>query len=279
MGTLFRFNHPKGMKLNLMERREFTGSLDEISLILPEGAYVTFRTYEANKAFHLQDHINRLTETMRVAIIEIQELNSDIRQALHICIDSFYTYDIRVRLIIPFDNVLTLFVLLEKITVPEQKDYEQGVQVLSAQFERAEPEKKQTGFIDSSKELRSKVEGPIKEVLLVNHEGYILEGLSSNVFFGRENCMFTAGKGILEGVTRKIVLETCEQLEIKVNYQAMQMNALGSIDEAFITSTSRAVLPVVKINNKVIGNGKPGEMTRQIMKGFEAKIEEGLEKL
>ena len=114
-------------------------------------------------------------------------------------------------------------------------------------------------------------------MLLVDRNGRLLEGLSCNVFFVKDGTIFTAGAGVLEGVTRKIVLEVCNQFTIPIEFTAVRLKDISSCDEAFLSSTSRGVLPVVKIDQQVIGKGIPGEITRRVMVGFAARIDEGLE--
>jgi branched-chain amino acid aminotransferase len=266
-------------EISLLGKYEEQGSFDDISRKYPEGAYVTFRTYEGNKAFHLNDHISRLISTLRVAIIDNLNIDFDIRKALHELFSEHGTGDQRVRLIVPFSDKLTLFVLVEEIVTLDSLLYDRGVEVITALYERLEPERKQTGFITASKELRSRLIPPVNEVLLVNHDGYILEGLSSNVFFVKGSAVITAGEGILAGVTRKVVLETCNDLDIQIHLTAVLAEEIMQYEEAFITSTSRAVLPVVKIDGKQIGDGFPGQVTRSVMQGFAARISAGLEDL
>ena len=280
MATVYKYRRTNVPgEITLLGKYVEPGSFDDISRKYPEGAYVTFRTYERNKAFHLKDHISRLITTLRVAIIDNQRLDFDIRKALHALFYEQTAINRRVRLIVPFSDISTLFVLVEETVSPGSLQYEHGVEVITALYERLEPERKQTGFITASKELRSRIIPPVNEVLLVNHDGYILEGLSSNVFFVKGNAVFTAGEGILAGVTRKVVLEACADLAIPVHLAAAGVDEVSQYEEVFITSTSRAVLPVVKIDGEQIGDGFPGQVTRKVMQGFAAKISAGLEDL
>ena len=280
MATVYKYQRTNNAgEISLHGTYEEAGSLDDISRKYPEGAYVTFRTYEGIKAFHLKDHISRLINTLRVATIDKQRLDNDIRLALHTLFNEQNAGDHRVRLIVPFSDISTLFILVEETVSPGRQQYEHGVEVITAFYERLEPERKQTGFIKASEGLRRKIIPPVNEVLLVNHDGYILEGLSSNVFFVKGNAVFTAREGILAGVTRKVVLEACDDLAIQVHLAAAKLDEISLYKEAFITSTSRAVLPVVKIDGEQIGDGFPGQVTRKVMQGFAAKISAGLEEL
>jgi len=278
MGTLYHFyRNDVTNEVSLVEVVDFTTSFDEVSVGLPAGAYVTFRTYGGNNAFHLKDHIDRLFCTMRVAIILQEQISHFILECLGKFIRQPSGQDRRIRMIIPFSDWNELYILEESLLIPDPQDYENGVTVVTGQYERSEPDRKQTGYISESRELRKRINSFHNEVLLVDRKGGLLEGLSSNLFFVKDGSVFTAGAGVLEGVTRKVVLEVCDQLNIPVEFTAVQINDVPSRDEAFITSTSRGVLPVVRIDQHVIGKGIPGEITRRIMAGFAARIDEGLE--
>lgn len=278
MGSLYRFNlKTKAGEIELVERKEFSCSFDEVSMTLPVGAYATFRTYGGCNAFHLEDHINRLLSTLRVAIYKQVLIKSSIRSALKLHILTSTDPDRRIRLIIPLTDLKCLYILTEGLVTPSIQDYTNGVEVITAQLERVEPDRKQTGFIHESLNLRKQIKGVVKEVLLVGRHGYLLEGISSNAFFVKAGEVYTAGSGVLEGVTRKIVLDVCAHLEMSVNYSTIYLEDLTTCDEAFITSTSRGVLPVVKIDHTIIGLGHPGAVTRKIMEEFNSRIEEGLE--
>ena len=278
MGTLHRFTHTGDAGgVRLAEVRDFSGSLDNVSLSIPAGAYVTFRTYGGNYAFHLKEHINRLIITLRVAITLQNQISTVIRSSLSQYLHQVSGIDHRIRLIVPFSDLTALYILSEEIKTPDPRDYLNGVAVVTAHYERVEPDKKQTSFIGESMDLRKRISGVVNEVLLVDRNGCLLEGLSSNAFFVKDGKVFTAGAGVLEGVTRKTVLEICTHLVVPVEYSAVRLDEIPDCDEAFITSTSRGVLPVIKIDQQTIGKGFPGEITRKIMEGFTARIDEGLE--
>ena len=278
MGTLYHiYRNAATNAISLADMVEFTTSFDDVSVGLPAGAYVTFRTYGGNNAFHLKAHIDRLLCTMRVAIISYSQITDFIRRSLSQFLRQPSCQDRRIRMIIPFTDWNELYILEENLMIPEPQDYENGVIVVTGQYERSEPDRKQTSFISESLELRKRINSLINEVLLVDRNGRLLEGLSCNVFFVKDGTIFTAGAGVLEGVTRKIVLEVCNQFTIPIEFTAVRVIDISSCDEAFLSSTSRGVLPVVRINEQVIGKGIPGKITHRVMVGFAARIDEGLE--
>jgi branched-chain amino acid aminotransferase len=114
------------------------------------------------------------------------------------------------------------------------------------------------------------------ERLMVNDQGEILEGISSNFYGVRAEVLFTAGVGVLEGITRRILLELAEQLGIQVVQKPVQLAEIDQLDEAAISSSSRGLLPVVKIDDHVIGDGRPGPVCRRLMAAYDAFVKRGI---
>jgi branched-chain amino acid aminotransferase len=136
---------------------------------------------------------------------------------------------------------------------------------------REKPSLKQTAFITESAFERKQVGGEIFEILLT-HKGRILEGMTSNFFYIRDGLLCTAGRGVLIGVTRQTVLALAKQEGTGVCIKALPLTDLPVIEEAFITSSSRGVVPVVQIGDQKIGNGQVGDMTRKLMDLYETEV-------
>jgi len=112
-------------------------------------------------------------------------------------------------------------------------------------------------------------------------DGNILEGMTSNFFYVGQvvNLRYigTARDDILLGITRATVLEIAQGRGLEVTYQPLQRNQLSDIPEAFITSSSRGIVPVVKIDDVTIGQGRPGPITKDLMSAYEAYVTEKAE--
>lgn len=112
---------------------------------------------------------------------------------------------------------------------------------------------------------------------MLDTDGNILEGLSSNFFGIQNNTLITAEEGVLKGITRSQVLRCAERAGIQVIKKPVNVRDIPLLTEAFITSASRGVLPVVQIETIWIGNGKPGQVTRAIGNLFNQMIEGEIE--
>jgi branched-subunit amino acid aminotransferase/4-amino-4-deoxychorismate lyase len=118
----------------------------------------------------------------------------------------------------------------------------------------------------------SAFQSPIYEHLLLNQEGYILEGTGSNFYGIREGVVWTAVEGVLEGITRRIILQLLPPLGIPMRAEAVHRKDAGRLDEAALSSSSRALFPVVEIAGQQIGDGRPGPITRRILAAYQEYV-------
>ncbi len=102
----------------------------------------------------------------------------------------------------------------------------------------------------------------------------VTEGSSSNMYGIKDGVLYThpVSNLILNGITRKVLLDCCEEIGLKVVEEAFTKEEALKMDEFIMSSTSAEVMPVISIDGNVIGNGKPGELTRKLQKAFEQKI-------
>jgi branched-chain amino acid aminotransferase len=246
---------------------------DSITMELPSGLYTTFRTYaELTKVIGLRAHLDRLylpAKAKGIAVVQNQAL---FRETLTDLLESLPSYEARVRLILDMSkDAGEIYVLLQPLQALLSEVYQHGVRVGISRGSRDKPSLKQTAFIAESSSERKRLGGEIFEILLT-HNGRILEGMTSNFFYVRAGELYTAGRGVLSGVTRETVIRIARQAGIRVRHKALSLREIPGIDEAFITSSSRGVVPVAQIIDQPVGNGKVGEVTKQLMDLFERKI-------
>lgn len=262
-------------------------TLDQSTAVLPGGAYTTLRTYERVMALHLNDHLNRLQRTANLAGTPLSVNLSGLHAALHqgvICYREINpaarTVDLRLRLTIDLEvhpGEATL--VIEKLTTPPPLAYAQGVAVVTRHLERILPEAKLTRFIDRSKSVRETLPAGVNEALMISNNGTIREGLSSNFFAVYKQTVFTAGQDVLAGITRGIVLDCIHKLGLPLKLVPVQLDDIAMLEEAFITSTSRGVLPIRQIDQHEIGREIPGPVTRGLMLAFDKAVLEQLEEI
>lgn len=253
-------------------------TLDAASRRIPGGAYTTFRTFDFKKALHLDDHIRRLGQTARLANIPVHVDESAVREALRQVLVLRPGQEKRVRLTLDLEqHPGTIYIEMEPLKVPSEQDYRQGVRVVTRSLERANPKAKLTSFINKADAVRKELPRNVNEALMVGEDRRILEGLSSNFFAVRNAEIWTAEEGVLSGITRSLVIEEAQKARIPVHLEAIRAEELDELNEAFITSSSRAVLPVVEINDQPVGSGQPGPVTKLLLERYQDRIEQEIE--
>ena len=277
-------------------------SLDAITRQLPEGYYSTFRTYAgATRALGLSAHFQRLYKP--VAAPEVDEMF--LRRQLSILLEAYRPDEARVRAVMTRDG--QVYLAVAPLAPLPREIYERGVRVETTELRRENPHLKSTAFISNSDSERKHIaqEG-IFEALLVK-DGKILEGMTSNFFYvlrtpeelqddaehassvlvaestshsaQRGTILGTARDGILLGITRETVIEIARGRGLEIKYEPLRRDQIATVSEAFITSSSRGIVPVVQIDNVTIGQGSPGLLTQQLGEDYEPYVIEKAEKI
>jgi branched-chain amino acid aminotransferase len=258
MTRVYRFaNH----QVHLTEQTGLT--LDAVSLHLPNGAYTTLRTYDTDRIIGLSAHLQRLIDSSALLQRPYPIDPAAIRSALREVIAHERQPALRVRLTVPLD-VDQIFISVEPFELYPAAFYQRGVRCVTTRLSRHIPRAKSTDFIAPSRESKAANDPAIHELLMVSRTGEILEGISSNFFAVQNNVLHTADEGVLEGITRRIVLLTAASI-ISIDYSPIRMKDLSYVTEAFITSSSREVMPVIQIDDQIIGSGQPGLLTQTLL--------------
>jgi branched-chain amino acid aminotransferase len=276
--------------LNPVQLPETMAGLDAVSASLPGGAYTTIRTYQGAKLIRLQDQVLRLEQSARLAGKPLRLDEARLRLMLHSAIDlarrqfgfapaAARQADLRLRLTLDLESRPgdLLYIAIEPLDVPPPAAYRNGVAVITCTLERLLPQAKLTRFITRSRHIRQSLPAGVNEAVMVSADGLLLEGLTSNFFAICQDELRTADQAVLAGITRQLVLEGARRLGLPVRFQPVRMSELTALQEAFLTSSSRGVLPVSRIDAIPIGSGKPGPLTRRLKQTYDAIILEQLE--
>jgi branched-chain amino acid aminotransferase len=153
--------------------------------------------------------------------------------------------------------------------------YEQGIKVAAVGVRRNHPRAldpaiKSSNLLNNVLAVREAQARGAEEAVLLNHEGFLAEGASSNVFLVRGGTVLTAplAAGILGGITRELVLELLQGLGLPWHEELLRLDDLLSADEAFLTSTTREVVPVRQVDEALVGDGRPGPLTQRLVQAF-----------
>ena len=239
---------------------------------LPEGSYTTLRTYGGNGVVRLAQHARRLAESLPRPV-PLPE--SAVRWAVAEALRATRHPESRVRLTFAPPR---LFVAVEPFAPADPTVAATGVACRTIHGHRERPKAKDTRFLETAQIEYAALPAMVHEALLVDEDGAILEGLSSNFFGIRGGRLHTEDARALAGVTRAMVLELAAGIVPRGDGPVL-VKDLPSLEEAFITSVSREVLPVVRIDGTTIGDDRPGPITRKLMDAFTAAVARETERL
>lgn len=253
-------------------------SLAQAALSEPEGVYTVARTYHRDQMVLFDAHLDRLEDSARREGTPIELSRARLRQALKELLDAAGFAETRLRLTVPSDTPQIVAVIMERLPDLPEAYTQQGVKVVSVRFARSHPRIKSNRLESLRAQVRSQMPEDAYEGLITGPRGEILEGLSSNFYAVQDGKMLTAEENVLHGISRRIVLEVAEH-RLPVDLHPVTLADLPTISEAFMSSSSRGILPVITVNETAIGNGKPGPVTRELMLAYAAWVEDHLEPL
>jgi D-alanine transaminase len=249
-----------------------------------DGIYEVIRTYYG-RMFRYEDHLDRLrksleaikinyngTDSLESDIYKLFELNHYSNPNLSIYIQVTRGVSFPRKHTFPGKDVNpTVFISVSPIE-KDTKVLNKGIKaILEEDLRWSRCNIKSISLLPAVLANQHAVEEEAEEAILVRDE-YLMEGSHTNFWGVRNGEVWTAPLSnlILPGVTRAVILEICKSTGVKLIEQAIHKNDITSFDEFFISGTTTEIKPVTRINDDIIGNGKPGEITRKI---FDAYIE------
>ncbi len=251
-------------------------SVKDIVVLRGFGVFDFLITYN-KRPFRLMQHVERLQNSANAIGLEINMPAEEIcaiteetvkRNTHHdeSNIRLVYTGGIAADGVTPEGNGHLMVMVTPKHQLPEWW-YSDGVKIVTVDMERFIPESKSTNYLSAVYALGLAQKQDAVESIYVDRQNRLLEGTTTNIFLFQGNKIITAKDGILPGVTRSVMLELAESL-FEVEIRDIDKSELRQADEVFITASNKEVVPVVKIDDLTIGDGKPGPKTRQMMQLF-----------
>ncbi len=250
---------------------EATLSINDVAVLRGYSAFEALRTYN-QRPFHFDEHLNRLYHSAELIELQIPWSRQQIRDIVYELISRNTYKNASIRLLVTGgeteDSILpvgkpTLAVLITPLGERDMQRFATGYKVITTSLQRVAPEAKTTSYLAAIRALKDASRRGADDALFVNEQGHVLEGTRSNFFVFRGNTLVTPRTGILMGITRNVVLELA-QGRFPIEERPILLEELPQVDEAFMTGSSREIMPVVQIDTLVIGNGKPGKQRAEV---------------
>ncbi len=276
-------------------KEEAVVSVFDHGFLYGDGVFEGIRAYNG-KVFRLDRHIQRLYESAKHILLTIPYSPEKMEQAVIGAVRENKLRDAYIRVVVsrgsgdlgldprncPESQVV---IIADKISLYSREKYLQGLRVVTVPTRRnicdaLDPKIKSLNYLNNILVKIEANQAGVMEALMLDHNGFITEGSGDNVFiYHREKLKTPPGYlGILEGVTREVVMEIARRDKIPVQEVPFTRHDVYVCDECFLTGTAAEIIPVVEVDGRVIGNGSPGPVTERLMKLFrEIASSEGAE--
>ena len=269
----------------LVERDQAKISVFDHGLLYGDGVFEGIRVY-GGRVFELDAHIKRLYGSARAIRLTIPLGQSEMSEVVEKTVAANDIVDGYVRLIVtrgigglglnPFTcETSSVCVIADDIQLYPEELYETGMKVISATTVRNHPlalppQVKSLNYLNNILAKIEALDSGVPEAIMYNHEGYVAEATGDNVFIVRDGVIYTppVEAGSLEGITRSVVIRLAEQRNMGVVEKNLTRFDLYVSDELFLTGTAAEVIGIVQIDGRVIGDGRPGPVTRQLRTDF-----------
>jgi len=269
----------------LVDEADAKISVFDHGLLYGDGVFEGIRVYN-RRIFELGAHIRRLYESAKVIRLEVLMSKSELTSAVEKTVEANGVIDGYVRLVVtrgagtlglnPFVcQNSRIFIIADYIQLYPEELYEKGMKVISATTVRNHPlaippQVKSLNYLNNILAKIEALDNNVPEAIMYNHEGYVAEATGDNVFIVKNGVIYTppVEAGALEGITRAVVIRLAKKENLEVVEKNLTRVDLYICDELFLTGTAAEVIGVVEIDGRVIGDGKPGPITKLLRKDF-----------
>lgn len=249
--------------------------LNDLGIVRGYGVFDFLRTYNA-VPFKLTEHVQRLQNSAKLIGLSLPWSTAEIEEITQNTLTHNHLPEANIRIVVTggasadFITPLgqpSLMVIVTPVSKYPQEYYEQGIKVITVPIERFIPKAKSLNYISAIGALQQAKQTNAVEALYMNSQGDVLEGTTTNFFVFRGSQLITPKEGILNGITRDVILKLAKD-RFEIVEQSIGYSQLNHCDEAFITSSTKEIMPVVQIDELYISQGKPGENTQTLMHLF-----------
>jgi branched-chain amino acid aminotransferase len=260
-------------------------SVYDHGLLYGDGVFEGIRVY-SGQIFECEAHLKRLMDSARAIRLNLPRTPEQFKAAMleTVAINNFS--DCYIRLVVTRGvgylglnpnkcPVASAFIIADTIELYPPETYQKGMSIITSSVVRTHanslsPRIKSLNYLNNILAKIEAADANVPEAVMLNLEGNVAECTGDNIFIVREGQVQTPGTsdGILEGVTRKVIMELCKRLSIPCVEKSLQRHDLYIADECFLTGTAAEVVPVTRIDGRPIGTGTPGQITRGLVEAF-----------
>jgi branched-chain amino acid aminotransferase len=269
----------------LLDEADAKISVFDHCVLYGDGVFEGIRVYDGC-VFRLRQHLERLWSSAKYIRLAIPMSPEEMRAAVVETVRANGIRDGYIRLVVTRGvgdlglnpascPTPTVFIIAATITLYPQEEYEHGLEIITVPTQRysvgsLNGRVKSCNYLNSIMgKMEAQVAG-VREALMLNQEGFVVECTADNVFIVKDGVLTTPPVylGALRGITRDAIMEIAAGMGVTVKEECFTRFEVFDADECFLTGTAAEAIPVVKVDTRIIGDGKPGPMTRELIRRF-----------
>ena len=268
---------------------EVTLKVTDNGFVFGDSAYETLRTY-GGRPFELDRHLRRLRRTIGMLGFDLRTSDDEIKARIDACLSFASNPESYLRVIVSrgvgdmsyrFERIQapTVAMYVKPLEPQNEAMYEKGVAAIIASIRRnpieaLNPAMKTSNLLNNALAIREAHAKGAFEAILLNTRGEVAEAAGSNVFIVKGGSLLTPplSCGLLAGITREITLEIAAATGVPHEERVLYPEDLRTADELFITSSLKELAPIVTLDGKPIGDGRPGPVTKALLAAYRARI-------
>jgi branched-chain amino acid aminotransferase len=250
-----------------------------------DGIFEGIRAYSGN-VFKLKEHLDRLYKSAKAILLEIPYTMEEMEEIVCETLRKNQLEDAYIRIVVsrgkgnlgldPFTCVNPqVIVITEALALYPKEFYEKGMEIVTVATRRNRPDVlspkiKSLNYLNNILAKIQAYQAGVKEALMLNSEGYVTECTGDNIFIIKNGVLYTPPTylGALEGITRNAIIDLARDLGYEVKEEPFTTYDVYTADEVFLTGTAAEVIAVVKVDDRVIGDGRPGPHTQKLLEAF-----------
>lgn len=266
-------------------REEAKISVFDHGLLYGDGVFEGICSYKG-KVFKLTEHFDRLDESAKTLMLQIPLSRAEMQEAVLNTLRLNKLEDAYIRLVVTRGEgdlgldprkcqKARVIIIADKIALYPRELYDKGLEIItvptrSIPIESLNPQMKSLNYLNNILAKIEAINGGAAEALMLNAEGYVTECSGDNIFILKPGRLLTPPSylGALEGITRGVVMDLAKELGLKVREKVFTRHELYNAEECFLTGTAAEIIPVVKVDKRIIGLGKPGKVTGKLCREF-----------
>ena len=267
--------------------RDAVISVFDHGFLYGEGIYETMRTYHG-RPFLYDRHMRRLRNSARMILLDVPFADADLASQIRdtMAAANLNGAEAYIRVLVTrgvgeltYDPQATptpsVVVIVKPQVDPPAEAYDKGVRVVIVDVVRNHPKTvnpmiKSNNLLNSALAAQEAIRKGGFEGVMRNYRGELSECTTANLFIVKDGAALTPplDAGLLPGITREFLFEIGKEVGVDVREQVLHDDDLLAADEAFLTSTTREAVPIVTVDDRTIGSGRPGPVTRKLLEGF-----------